>query len=141
MILYLDTSAIVPLLITEPSTARCARLWDDASVRFSSRVAYVEASAALASAFRAHRIDAVEHEAARRVLSELWNEIHAVEVDETLMREAARLAHSDALRGYDAVHCASALRLAPLGAVALSGDGTLCHAWRHHGLFVVDTNG
>jgi predicted nucleic acid-binding protein len=140
MIVYLDTSALIPLTITEPSTARCARLWDEASAKFSSRITYVEASAALASALRAHRIDAGEHEAARAVLDALWKEISVVEVDETLMHAAAILAHSDALRGYDAVHCASALRIAALDVVALSGDRALSEAWRRHGLLVGDTN-
>jgi len=140
MIVYLDTSALVPLMIAEPSTARCARLWDEASLKFSSRITYVEASAALASALRAHRIDAGEHEGARAVLDALWQEISVVEVDKTLMRAAAILAHSDALRAYDAVHCASALRITALDVVAVSGDRTLSEAWRRHGLLVGDAN-
>ncbi|SJN22261.1 hypothetical protein FM104_03435 [Microbacterium esteraromaticum] len=102
---------------------------------------YVEASAALASAVRAHRIDADEHEAALTVLADLWQEISAVEVDETLMRTAASLARTDALRGYDAIQCASALRLAGLDVVAVSGDNVLCESWHRHGLHVVNTNG
>lgn len=140
MIIYLDTSALVPLMIAEPSTGRCARLWDEAGAKFSSRIAHVEASAALASAYRSHHIGADQHEAALVLLDELWQEISVVEIDETLMRAASSLARSDGLRGYDAVHCASALRLAQLDVVAVSGDRALGDAWHRHGLMIADVN-
>lgn len=55
MIGYLDTSAFVPLLIDEPTSAACRRFWDDADEVVSSRPRYVETAAALAQARRLGR--------------------------------------------------------------------------------------
>lgn len=140
MILYLDTSAIVPLLISKPSTDHCGRLWDESSLRFTARVTYVEAAAALAAAERGLRIDSDMHKRALAVLDALWGEIQIEELDVTLMKDAAVIAREAGLRGYDAVHCASALRLAPLDAVGVSGDRALLDAWRDRGMMVADTN-
>jgi predicted nucleic acid-binding protein len=49
---YLDTSALVPLLIAEPTSAACRRFWDDADTVVFSRLLYVETAAALAQARR-----------------------------------------------------------------------------------------
>lgn len=141
MRLYLDTSALVPLLIEESSSSRCGRLWDAADLKFASRIAYVETAAALASARRARRIvDDAELALAHERLDLFWAEIAPVEIDATLMLEAASLAHTEALRGYAAVHCASALRVAAVDLVAASGDAALCRAWRRQGAMVADVN-
>lgn len=141
MRLYLDTSALVPLLIEEPSSSRCGRLWDAADLKLASRITYVEAAAALASARCGHRIvDDTESALAHERLDMFWAEIAPVEIDETLMFEAASLAYTEALRGYDAVHCASAIRVAAADLVAASGDVALCRAWRRRGLMIADVN-
>ena len=48
MIVYFDTSAIIPLIIDEASSPLCERFWNDATQAVSSRLLYVEARAALA---------------------------------------------------------------------------------------------
>ncbi len=58
-------------------------MWDEADAEFSSRIAYVEVSAPLASAFRVQRTDSKQHQAALLMLVELCEEIAVVEVDET----------------------------------------------------------
>ena len=50
MIGYLDTSAFIPLLLKEPSSAACRRFWDDCDAVVSNRLLYVETAAALAQA-------------------------------------------------------------------------------------------
>ncbi|REJ05516.1 PIN domain-containing protein [Microbacterium bovistercoris] len=140
MILYLDTSAIVPLLISEPSSERCGRLWDVSRLRFTARITYVEAAAALAAAERSRRIDSDVHAQALAVLDVLWSQVQIVELDDSLMKDAAAIAHEAGLRGYDAVHCASAMRLARLDPVGVSGDRALLEAWRNHGVDVADAN-
>lgn len=141
MRLYVDTSALIPLVIDESSTARCGRLWDAADLKFTARVTYVEAAAALASARRGRRIiDDAELTQALERLDLLWAEIMPVEIDENLMLDAAHLAASEALRGYDAVQCASAIRVLAPDLVSSSGDKALCDAWRRHGLLVAAVN-
>ena len=55
MILYLDTSAFVPLLIAEPTSQTCGALWDAADRLATTRLTQVEAAAALAMAERLGR--------------------------------------------------------------------------------------
>ncbi|ATL65030.1 type II toxin-antitoxin system VapC family toxin [Nocardia terpenica] len=140
MIGYLDTSAFIPLLVEEPSSPACRRFWDDADAVVSSRMLYVETAAALAQAHRMARLDETGHAASRRLLDQLWPQIDIVEVDEPLILRAAQLAESLALRGYDAVHCASAEQLEDTDLVAASGDKRLLEAWRGSGVATFDTN-
>jgi len=129
VILYLDTSAFVPTLIEEPTSQLCGRLWDGADRLVTARLTYVEAAAALAMAERLDRISSEIHADAVGRLTEIWSEFDVVEFDEQLMVMAAEAAHRHRLRGYDAVHCAAASRIAGDGVVAASGDGRLLDAW------------
>ncbi len=139
MIGYLDTSAFVPLLVVEPSTPLCRRFWDDADAVVSSRLLYVEAAAALAQAVRIGRLTEEERRSAGTLLDELWDEFEVVEVDELLVREAADLAQCYALRGYDAVHCASAQQLDDDDVVVAAGDRRLLTAWTALSMSTLDT--
>jgi len=136
---YLDTSAFVPLLVVEPSTPLCRRFWDDADAVVSSRLLYVEAAAALAQAVRIGRLTEEERRSAGTLLDELWDEFEVVEVDELLVREAADLAQCYALRGYDAVHCASAQQLDDDDVVVAAGDRRLLTAWTALSMSTLDT--
>lgn len=140
MIAYFDTSAIIPLLVDdEPGSETALAVWLGAESVATARILFAEAAAALAQAARLGRLDPVAHD---RVLAELdsaWDQLDVVEIDDPLVHEAGSLARTHPLRGYDAVHCAAALRLADPSTVALSGDQKLLDAWRAEGLQVVDT--
>lgn len=140
MILYVDTSALVPLLISEPSSDVCGELWDRADRLTTARLAYVEAAAALAMARRLNRLTATQFAASRELLDELWGIVDVVELDARLMLSAAASAASQRLRGYDAVHCAAAAELSGEGVVAAAGDKQLLAAWSDEGLTVIDIN-
>lgn len=140
MRLYLDTSAIVPLLLGEPSTTACRRLWDEADLVTVSAVGHVEATAALARAARSGRVDEEELAAARTELERRWATVAVVPADRTRLARASDLAGRHRLRGLDAVHCAAALAVADDDLVAASGDQELLTAWRTEGLAVVDTS-
>lgn len=140
MIGYLDTSALVPLLIGEPSSASCRRFWNDADEVVSSRLLYVETTAALAQARRMGRLTDHEHHASLRLLDRLWSEVDVAEVDEPVVARAAALTRELALRGYDAMHAASAEQLNDDGVVAASGDQRLLAAWAALGIATFDTN-
>lgn len=140
MIAYFDTSAFVPLLIGQSGTAECWRLWEAADTVAASRVLYVEVTAAMAAARRMRRLGREAEESALGLLEELWGEVQVVEVGDRLARRAATLARRYALRGYDAVHCASAERFEG-DVIAASGDRHLLQVWRELGLETVDPNG
>ncbi len=139
MIVYLDTSALVPLLIDEPTSQTCGALWDAADRLVTTRLTYVEAAAALAMAELLGRITSQEHDAGRERLTELWPEFDLVELDEQLMTAAARAAMTHGLRGYDSVHFAAAVTVDDEYLVAAAGDRRLLDAWRADGITVVDT--
>jgi predicted nucleic acid-binding protein len=141
VIVYLDTSALVPLLVTEASSPRCRRLWDDADVVACTAIGHVEASAALARTERAGRLPPPARLAATQLLDELWRDVTVVPADAPRLRAASAAAFRHRLRGYDAVHCAAALSFAGDDLVVASGDHELLAAWRDDGLAVVDTNG
>ena len=138
MIGYLDTSALVPLLIGEATSPACREFWNTADAVTSTRLLYVEAAAALARAERAGRMTADEPHRATALLDRMIVEIEAVEVDERLVRTAADLARRFGLRGYDAVHCAAAAQLDEPDLVAASGDKHLLAAWRELGIATYD---
>lgn len=140
MIVYVDTSAVVPILIAEPTTDTCRRIWDDADRRVSSRLTYVEAAAALAMAERQGRISAEEYDDAWSNFVEIWPDVDVVDLAEGLAATAAELARSLALRAYDAVHCAAAAEVNDADMVAAAGDARLLAAWRALGVTVLDTH-
>lgn len=140
MIVYLDTSAFVPLLIDEPTSQACGDLWDAADRLVTTRLTHVEAAAALAMAERLGRITSEEHDAGRERLTELWPEVDVVELDEQLMTAAAQAAMTHSSRGYDSVHVAAAVTVNDEYLVAAAGDGRLLDAWRADGVAVVDAN-
>ena len=140
MIVYVDTSALVPLLIDEPASEACGQMWDSADSIVSTRLAYIEAVAALAMAGRMGRISPQDVSDGRSVLDDLWTVVDIVELDQGLMSHAAELAVLHGLRGYEATHCAAAVAASDDTTIAASGDRRLLAAWRAEGLAVRDTS-
>lgn len=151
MLLYLDASAFVPLLVDEPSSGLCRRLWGDAEVVASSVLLRVESMAALAQAERMGRLRARQLAGLVRSAEQILGQVALLSVTPELTVTAARLAVGLGLRGYDAVHAASALALVSTPLVgsgteggskdvaAASGDSELLRAWSDLGLTTIDT--
>jgi len=140
LIAYFDTSAVIPLLLGEPSSAVCTRIWNDADRCLSVRLLYPEARAALARARRMHRVTPRQLTAAVRSLDLLMTEIEHVEIRDGLARHAGDLAQTHDLRGFDAVHLAAALAVADAEVVFVSGDADLTRAASRSGLAVAITS-
>ncbi|MCU4187344.1 type II toxin-antitoxin system VapC family toxin [Acidiferrimicrobium sp. IK] len=138
MIVYFDTSAIVPLVIDEPSSTVASRLWDEADRVVSSRLVYAEGRAALAMARRLDRIDESGLREAVDDFESLNDQLDVIEVTERLIREAGGLAEQLCLRGYDAVHLASARLVDDAEMVLAAGDQSLLVAARAIGLATAD---
>jgi hypothetical protein len=86
------------------------------------------------------RLTARTRSASLRKLDDLFEQIDVIEIDDTLSRRAATLASRLGLRGYDAVHCASAEQLNDPDLVAAAGDAQLRHAWHTLGISTFDPN-
>jgi uncharacterized protein len=140
VIAYFDTSALIPLIIEEPSTSVCLRLWNDASRVASVRLLYAEACAALAKAHRIGRLTAMQLDEAIDALDEISAQLDHVEVTDELVRTAGALARTHGLRGYDAVHLAAGLNLSDDDVVFVTGDIDLATAANRSGIAVSNTN-
>jgi predicted nucleic acid-binding protein len=138
VIAYLDTSAVVPLLIAEPGSARAATLWNGADRVVSVRLMYPETRAALAQAERFGRLTARQLRVAVTEFDSLFEEIDIVEVDDALARRAGELTEVRQLRGYDAVHLAAADRVRDPNVVVIAGDGALLDAATAEGMTVAE---
>ena len=134
MIVYFDTSALLPILIEEPASQSAARLWEIADRVVSSRLSYPEGRAALAMASRMGRIDESELRSAVDDLEALFEQLDLVDVTERISRSAGGLAEQFGLRGYDAVHLASVQQIADSELVLAASDRKLVAAARALGL-------
>jgi uncharacterized protein len=112
LILYLDTSSLVKLYVDEPGSTEVQRLVEEAEIAASSVVAYPEARAALARRRREGSLTAASHRRARAALDADWPRILSLDVSGAVARSAGDLAERHRLRGFDALHLASFLRVA-----------------------------
>lgn len=134
MNVYFDTSAIVPLLIDESTSASYDELWNQAERISSTRLLYVEAAAALERSRGIGRISDDGVIKAFGTLEQLWSSVIVIELNEPLMFEASVMAGRFGLRGFDAVHCAGGYRMSGADTIAASGDARLNEAWSDLGL-------
>ena len=109
MILYLDASALVKRYIAEPGTREVADVIAGAGIVATSIVSRAETAAALSKAIRVGMLTREAAASALRVFRSEWPNLVRVQATEMLVARADALAWELALRGYDAVHLASAL--------------------------------
>lgn len=136
MNVYFETSALVKLFLDEPEADFARDLWDQSDLVSVGRIAYPEARAALAAAQRAGRISPSELDDASKRLNRLWTQVQVVELDEALAFSAGDLAESHALRGFDAVHLATAVALRDESLIIATWDADLRAASLDTGLRV-----
>jgi uncharacterized protein len=96
-------------VIAEEGSELVAELWASSHPAMSSILSYPEGRAALAAARRAGRLSAESQRLALADFESLQGELSLIGVDAQLARQAGQLADEFGLRGYDAVHLASAL--------------------------------
>jgi predicted nucleic acid-binding protein len=106
---FWDTSAIAPLLVTEPATAAARRLLDQDPTLFVWWATRTECFSALARLRREGRLRAAQEQQARRALLALASTWSEVLPSERLRRRAERLLATHALRAGDAFQLAAAL--------------------------------
>ena len=139
MILYLDASALVKLYIEEPGSERVREALKEASIVSTSRLACVEARAGIA---RKHREGELSKEEHNRMVDDLvrdWGNYFIVEVSEGVAKLGGELMERHPLRGFGAIHLASALLLrnrTDLDVLFSSFDDRLNEAARAEGLNV-----
>lgn len=111
-----------------------AELWGGAYPAASSILAYPEGQAALAGARRLDRLGEEGHKQALAAFEQLYSELVMVGLDQELARRAGGYAEDLGLRGYDAVHLATALELGDEEVVLVTWDRDLARAAEGVGL-------
>jgi len=109
MILYLDTSALVKRYFLEQQSNDLLSRWVQAELIVTSSVAYAET---VASIFRKKKESGLGEEVIQQVVDAFfldWKSFFRVEVTDELNETVLRVVQSYALRGFDAIHLASAV--------------------------------
>ena len=135
MITYFDTSALVKTIVAEPDSDAASEIWNASDVRLTSMITYAEARATLAAAARDRRLVGRGRTRARSHLDARWRALAIASVSNEIVGLAGDLADREPLRGYDAVHLATAV-LAGQGAEVLfaTWDGSLSRTARRIGM-------
>jgi predicted nucleic acid-binding protein len=136
VIAYFDTSAFVKILVEEPGSDRALGVWATAGTVVASALLYPETRAAIARGRRGDRLTRRAAKAAVSLLHDLVGHVALVAPTEELLWRAGDIAERHGLRGYDAVHLASAVD-AGRGATMVTADAELAAAAVAEGLAVV----
>lgn len=138
MILYLDTSSMVKLYIEEAHSNLVRKWAEEAEILAACRIAYPEMISALNKRMRYGDISKKEYHLLVSGFSKEWPDFAAIDFDEI---EAGKLSERYGLRGFDAVHLASAKLLKAEQADAAlsftSFDKQLNHAASKEGFTVL----
>jgi predicted nucleic acid-binding protein len=141
LILYYDTSALVKLLIPEEGSELVERLWRSTYTGVSSILSYPEGRSALAMAHRVGRLPQRGYRQSLRAFEELSEELVSIGVDREVTQRAGRQATEFGLRGYDAVHLATALDLGEEELILVTWDEDLRRAASAAGLGTAGSSG
>ena len=109
MIVYLDASALVKRYVAEAGSAEVAKLIAEASALGTAVLSRAEVAAALARAVRVKLVTKDAAASALKIFTADWEHLIRLQLTEALAARAGALSWEHGLRGYDAVHLATAL--------------------------------
>lgn len=109
MILYFDASALVKRYVAEKGSVDVARLLAQADIVGTSLISRAELPAALAKAACIKLLSRKDAAQALQVFRAEWGDWIRILLTETIVAQADTLSWEHSLRGYDAVHLATAL--------------------------------
>jgi predicted nucleic acid-binding protein len=111
MIIYLDTSNLVKLYVLEKNSDQIMAHVNNSQVVATSIIAYIEARAAFARKFREKGLSETEYRKIIRTLDNDWENYFVLNISVETVKLAGDLCEKHRLRGYDALHLASAFIL------------------------------
>jgi predicted nucleic acid-binding protein len=109
VLVYLDASALVKRYVAETGSQAVASLFGEENALATSVLSRVETVAALAKAVRVGTLVEEEAAATAQVFRSEWIDFIRIQATELVVARADQLAWRFGLRGYDAVHLASAV--------------------------------
>lgn len=138
MILYLDTSSLVKLYVTENGSEQIHQMVASAYAVATCRIALPEFYSALTRRFNNREISLEDYQLVSTSFDADWNRLYSLDFDEV---KAGQLVCRHGLRGADAIHLASALLLMNTGneveLVFASADNKLNEAAAKEGFKVI----
>ena len=111
MILYLDTSALVKKYFEEKHSSEVISAWKSSLGISTSAVAYAELLAAVYRKASETRANKSLFQSVVSTFQEDWSSFIIVEVDNRLNETIHKVIANHGLRGFDAIHLASALAI------------------------------
>jgi uncharacterized protein len=126
-------------VVGEDGSDLATELWSCTAPGASSVLSYPEGRAALAAARRQNRLGDDDYARALADFEELHAELITVGVDSDLARRAGERAEDLGLRGYDAVHLATALELGD-EVIVVTWDRDLAKGTKQVGLGLAGVN-
>jgi predicted nucleic acid-binding protein len=108
---YYDSSALIKRFIDETGSARVASVVASDRRSASSVVAFAEVHAGLARRLRERFMSAAVHRGVVREFGIEWGSTLQVEVGDVVLQRVSDLVLRHPLRGFDAIHLASAVQL------------------------------
>jgi uncharacterized protein len=111
MLLYLDTSNLVKLYVEEEDSTEVANLVVSSKATATSLIAYAESRSAFARRYKEKAFTRREYEELITSFNADWENYLILRVQTDVVMKAGYLAEKHGLRGFDAIHLSSALRL------------------------------
>lgn len=109
--IYLDTSALIKRFVEEKSSQFVQAMVDSGEAVATAKIAYAEVFSGLTRKLRAGQIAKLSYDLACRQFESDWNAYIRVELNDALLMLARDLIRRHGLKGFDAIHLASAVRL------------------------------
>jgi predicted nucleic acid-binding protein len=138
---YLDTSALIKRFVAERGSGVVDALVSAGQPIATAKIAYAEVHSGLARKRRERHLSDARYLSACRLFEAQWRTCIQVELTDEVLRVARDVIRRRALRGFDAIHIASALELKkrlnePMTFAA--ADRPLLKAARSEGLAPID---
>lgn len=109
--IYFDTSALIKRFVEEKGSSRVQSMVESGEAVATAKIAYAEAFAGFTRKMREGNLDKRQYDLACRQFEADWAAYVRVDLKDDLLYLARDLIRRHGLRGFDAVHLASALTL------------------------------
>jgi predicted nucleic acid-binding protein len=110
-VIYLDTSALIKRFVNEKGSPLVQSIVQRTGAIATAKIAYAEIFAGLTRKLREGNLSKAQYALACRQFESDWHAYLRVELEDDILLLARDLIQRRPLRGFDAVHLASALRL------------------------------
>jgi predicted nucleic acid-binding protein len=110
-VIYLDTSALIKRFVNEKGSALVQSIVHRRGTIATAKIAYAEIFAGLTRKLREGRVSRSEYDLTCRQFESDWQAYLRVELQDQILLLARDLIQRHPLRGFDAVHLASAVSL------------------------------